>query len=177
MNGAGPPKSAGSATSDALLLIAIAGFGFMLVTGSGYSHLGSETGWRLIARTWERSSAAVTESLGASWFSAPKPPTTRVESPKTEPASHSVQPGDTLSRIAEVHGVTIDALISINRIEDPDRLSVGGTILIPATGPTLREAALAPLVAPLQAERETIGMALDRTQWNRKQAARRLCVS
>jgi LysM repeat protein len=154
MKGAGLQKSAGSATSDALLLIAIAGFGFMLVTGSGYSHLGSETGWRLIERTWERSSAAVTDFFGARWFSAPKPSTRRVESPETEPESYSVQAGDTLIRIAEVHGVTLDALVSINHIEDPDRLKLGGTILIPETDPTLREAARAPLVAPLQAERE-----------------------
>jgi LysM repeat protein len=155
MKGADRQKSAGSATSDALMLAAIVGFGFMLITGSGFSRLGSGTGWHSLERTLVRNLAAVTEFFGASWASVSRPSTRRVESPESgHRASYAVRLGDTLSGIAETHGVPLDALVSINRIGDPDRLAVGVTILIPEDDPTLGETALAPLVAPLQAEPE-----------------------
>jgi LysM repeat protein len=155
MKDADRQKSTGSTTSDALILVAIAGLGYALITGSDFSRLGSGIGWHSIERTWERNLAAVTEFLGASRASVPKRSARQVESSESgHRASYAVRLGDTLSGIAEAHGVTLDALVSINRIGDPDRLVVGVTILIPETDPTLREAALAPVVEPLQAERE-----------------------
>jgi LysM repeat protein len=38
---------------------------------------------------------------------------------------YEVQPGDTLTAIAENHGVTVDELLQINQIDNPDQLEVG----------------------------------------------------
>ena len=52
-------------------------------------------------------------------------------------APYVIQPGDTLSRIAAHFDLTRDDLVAANRstLSDPDKLPVGGTILIPQ--PTL----------------------------------------
>lgn len=48
---------------------------------------------------------------------------------------YTVQPGDTLSVIAASYGVTVDDLIALNGISDPNLLRVGQVLLIPgATG-------------------------------------------
>jgi nucleoid-associated protein YgaU len=44
---------------------------------------------------------------------------------------HSVQPGETLSTIAQAYGVTIKKLIEINQLKNPDRLQVGQKLFIP----------------------------------------------
>jgi len=44
---------------------------------------------------------------------------------------HVVQPGDSLYRIAQEHGVTLQYLIQQNEIHDPNRLTAGQTIVIP----------------------------------------------
>jgi murein DD-endopeptidase MepM/ murein hydrolase activator NlpD len=43
-----------------------------------------------------------------------------------------VQAGDTLSGIASANGVTVEAIIQLNGIENPDLLSVGQVLLLPA---------------------------------------------
>ena len=57
------------------------------------------------------------------------------EQPAPEPAvdgaTYVVQPGDSLSRIASRHGVSVSALASANNISDPDRISVGDELVIP----------------------------------------------
>jgi LasA protease len=45
---------------------------------------------------------------------------------------YSVQPGDTLSGIADANGVSLESLLSINNLSDPNILSVGQIIKIPA---------------------------------------------
>jgi LysM repeat protein len=42
-----------------------------------------------------------------------------------------VQPGDTLSAIATRYDVTVDNLVRVNRIVDPDTLQVGHGLTIP----------------------------------------------
>jgi murein DD-endopeptidase MepM/ murein hydrolase activator NlpD len=53
------------------------------------------------------------------------PPTSR------PPSYYAVRPGDTLGDIAFFYGVSVDALASENRIDDPDRIAVGERLLIP----------------------------------------------
>ena len=43
-----------------------------------------------------------------------------------------VAPGDNLTRIANRFGVTVATLVELNRLDDPDRLSPGTELLIPA---------------------------------------------
>jgi LysM repeat protein len=48
-----------------------------------------------------------------------------VVSGETEPIEHVVQPGENLSRIAEQYGLTLQELIAINGITDPDTIVIG----------------------------------------------------
>lgn len=43
---------------------------------------------------------------------------------------HVVQPGETLTHIARAHGTTVEALIALNELENPDRLRVGQKLLV-----------------------------------------------
>jgi LysM repeat protein len=44
---------------------------------------------------------------------------------------HSVQPGETLSEIAQRHGTTVSVLMGENKVADPDRIVAGSIIRIP----------------------------------------------
>jgi LysM repeat protein len=62
-----------------------------------------------------------------------------------------VQPGDTMSRIANRFGVPLQALIDANKetIPNPDLLEIGQEVIIPATAPTsLPDAGASPSAAP-----------------------------
>jgi LysM repeat protein len=50
------------------------------------------------------------------------------------PTTYTVQPGDTLVRLASRFGVTVGALVEANRIEDPNLIRVGQVLTIPASG-------------------------------------------
>ncbi len=54
---------------------------------------------------------------------------------------YTVAPGDTLSGIAEVYGVTVDTLSRVNAIADPDRIFPGEVLGIPLPGGDAPEAA------------------------------------
>jgi LysM repeat protein len=53
------------------------------------------------------------------------------EPEEPEHETYVVQDGDTLSSIAERHDVTVDELVELNELEDPDVLFVGDELLIP----------------------------------------------
>jgi len=53
--------------------------------------------------------------------------------PQGQPTFYVVQPGDTLTIIAEENGTTIETLLEINDIANPDTLFVGQTIELPST--------------------------------------------
>lgn len=54
---------------------------------------------------------------------------------------YRIQHGDTLSKIAEAHGTTIDALLRANpQVHDEDRIYAGDTLHIPAAGAHASEA-------------------------------------
>ncbi|HCU72505.1 MAG: peptidoglycan-binding protein [Chloroflexi bacterium] len=71
-------------------------------------------------------------------IATPTPEPLPTETPTARPTRtptvqvYVVQPGDTLSRIAELFGVTVDALIKTNMIVNPDALQVNQELTIPA---------------------------------------------
>lgn len=75
----------------------------------------------------------------SSTTAAPGTPTTEsIPEPTPEPTaerrSYTVQPGDSLAAIAEQHGVPLADLIAANRIADPNQITVGQELIIPAPG-------------------------------------------
>ena len=61
------------------------------------------------------------------------PTTTTVPSPTSgaTPRTHVVARGQTLSVIAALYGTTVEAIVELNQLENPDRIQVGQVLLIP----------------------------------------------
>jgi LysM repeat protein len=51
-----------------------------------------------------------------------------------EPFVHVVQRGDSLSYLADLYGVTVEEIVALNDIQDPNRIRVGRELLIPGYG-------------------------------------------
>ena len=47
---------------------------------------------------------------------------------------YTIASGDSLSKIASKFGVTVDEIVELNKIKNPDRIEVGTVILIPSSG-------------------------------------------
>ncbi|MCB9451813.1 MAG: LysM peptidoglycan-binding domain-containing M23 family metallopeptidase [Anaerolineaceae bacterium] len=65
-------------------------------------------------------------------FITPTPDPTRPVSDLPVSGEYIVQPGDTLSGIAAANGVTLDALLALNALDNPNILSVGQVVKLPA---------------------------------------------
>lgn len=52
--------------------------------------------------------------------------------------SYRVEEGDTLGSIAQDHGVSLQSLADLNKLDDPDSLRAGDTLLIPSSGLAVR---------------------------------------
>jgi LysM repeat protein len=60
--------------------------------------------------------------------------------PSEEPVYHTLEPGETLTEIADRYGISIDSLIRENEITDPRKIWAGARLRIPASAeriPTL----------------------------------------
>ncbi len=51
--------------------------------------------------------------------------------PAPDPVTYTIQSGDTLTSIAEKHGITVEALIAANNLANADYISVGQVLIIP----------------------------------------------
>ncbi len=74
----------------------------------------------------------------------PTPTLTPLPLPTTGASQYTVQPGDTLSGIATRFGVTVDAIVRVNNIADPNSLSEGQALTIPP-----RQVELPPTILPV----------------------------
>ena len=61
---------------------------------------------------------------------------TRILLPTTAPQDYTVAAGDTLSAIAAANGVSVETLLSVNNLSNPDNLIIGQVIHLPAS-PTI----------------------------------------
>jgi len=85
----------------------------------------------------------------AASFAPPSTPTaTAVPSPTATPTPsptiYRVAPGDTLYKIAQQYGVTIEAIVQANGLQDPRMLRVGQELVIPLTPTPVPAAAPTP---------------------------------
>ena len=67
----------------------------------------------------------------------PPPPTPATTQPEREigtQLTYTIQPGDTLFSIAGQFGVTLDDLVVLNNIENPDSIRAGDDLVIPPPG-------------------------------------------
>jgi LysM repeat protein len=63
---------------------------------------------------------------------APQPGVPEIDTPRvTTQGTHTVQPGDTLSGLANFYGVTLADLVALNPALNPDLLFVGALLVIP----------------------------------------------
>lgn len=65
---------------------------------------------------------------------AAKPPTAQPTAKPAVPKSHTVQAGETLSQIARLYGVSVDALVASNNLASADLIYAGMRLVIPAKG-------------------------------------------
>ncbi len=65
----------------------------------------------------------------------PTPTNTPLAAPTSAPTTYTVKPGDTLSGIAAMFGVSVDDIVRVNSITDPNVLSEGQTLKIPMRSP------------------------------------------
>nr|WP_245243584.1 LysM peptidoglycan-binding domain-containing protein [Mesobacillus selenatarsenatis] len=75
-----------------------------------------------------------------------KVPATVSPEPAPQPVIHTVQSGDTLWKIAQKYGTTIDAIIKANNLDPAKYLYIGQKLTIPSLTPTPEPPAVQPVV-------------------------------
>ena len=92
--------------------------------------------------------------------STPPPAATATPVPvetRTGRTTHVVQPGENLSQIAQRYGVSVEAIVQANGLEDPSLIHAGQTLIIPAPGEVLPTATPRPPTATPQPAQPTAG--------------------
>lgn len=95
--------------------------------------LGSPTTVRATTGT-RTPTARTTTAAPAGVTTAPAAPAANpTQTPATAPQGerYVVQPGDTLGQIAARYGVTVEAIVQANKLDDPDVLRIGQELIIP----------------------------------------------
>jgi LysM repeat protein len=64
--------------------------------------------------------------------STPTTPPTPTITPTPNFRTHTVRPGETLAGIARTYGVTVEAIVALNRFPNPNTIEVGQELLIPS---------------------------------------------
>ncbi|HLB49823.1 MAG TPA: LysM peptidoglycan-binding domain-containing protein, partial [Anaerolineales bacterium] len=62
----------------------------------------------------------------------PIPTNTPEGPPPPTPTVHVVQPGESLTLIAQKYGLTVDAIVQANQLKNPDAIYAGQKLVIPA---------------------------------------------
>ncbi len=80
----------------------------------------------------------------------PRPVTPEPTPAPAAPRSYTVRSGDNLSTIARRHGVSVEAIMELNEITNPDRIQVDQELLLPATATPARPAPATQRPVPTQ---------------------------
>lgn len=115
-----------------LALLAIVGLLFVINTLRVMLDEGADptpTQEILLPTAFATPTTAFTRPIVVTTLPPPTPRTTITPTPRQ--TRHTVQRGDTLFRIAQQYGVTVDAIIAANELTNPDRLLVGEELIIP----------------------------------------------
>jgi len=78
----------------------------------------------------DRDSLAVGQRLAIPVSTGSRPAAPAPSAPATQ-VVHTVKPGDSISSIAELYGVTSESIVRYNGVVDPDDLSIGQQLVIP----------------------------------------------
>ncbi len=78
----------------------------------------------------DRDSLAVGQRLAIPASTGGRPAAPAPSAPATQ-VVHTVKPGDSISSIAELYGVTSESIVRYNGVVDPDSLSIGQQLVIP----------------------------------------------
>jgi LysM repeat protein len=97
---------------------------------------------------------------GAGILAAVAPPLSGAPSPTTAdepggargPIIHQVRPGDTLFGLAILYNVSVEAIMKVNELGDPDHLQIGQQLLIPQSISSPTEAGAQPTTIPFLTE-------------------------
>lgn len=76
-------------------------------------------------------SSTIVATSTASPQNRPIPTATVAATPPARPATHVIQPGETLTSIARQYGVTVQQLLGLNHITDPNTIYSGTVLQIP----------------------------------------------
>lgn len=90
---------------------------------------------------------APTRTLPAAHTPSPAPP----PSPTASALLYTIRDGDTLAAIAELHGISLEELISANGLINPDLIHAGQVVVIPGVAPPTPQETPSP-TAPLPTE-------------------------
>jgi LysM repeat protein len=99
----------------------------------------------IILYIWERRQGSVPPSAtsspetpaAADTPSVPTGPPTSSPSPTQPTTQYTVQAGDTLGGIAQAYDISIEDLMALNGIDDPNLLQIGQILVIPVSRPIL----------------------------------------
>ncbi len=97
----------------------------------------------------EGAAATATASPTATATATPTPTLTPTPAPTATPRTHQILPGDTLERIAQQHGTTVDLLARQNNILNVHQIDVGQILIIPTAIPPTATATLVPTAGPV----------------------------
>jgi LysM repeat protein/beta-lactamase class A len=109
--------------------------------GVSVEQLVAQNGLQDPDRVTEGQTLRIPAIAAGSVAAAPPPAPASAAASQTAPAAQAVsrgeyvvQPGDTLSGIAKSLGIGLKALLDLNPLADPDRLSVGQKLVVPGSG-------------------------------------------
>jgi hypothetical protein len=89
-------------------------------------------GWGMVTRIDTVPTVVDICSQGTGQVQPGPPVSSSTQSPSSSGGRiHVVQIGDTLFRIAQRYGTTVNAIVQANNIQDPDQIAVGDTLVIP----------------------------------------------